>query len=61
MLRRLISGFRRKRRAPNIELHLGEVLEIHLDRPTPTGWKTSHVIPCLTPYIRDDGKMVSDP
>ena len=58
MFRRLISCFRRKRQAPsqpppNIELHLGEVLEIHLHRPTLPEWKTGDVIPCLTPYIDD--------
>jgi hypothetical protein len=57
MLRRLIAGFRRKGQAPwpppNVELHLGEVLEIHLHRPTPPEWKKGQIIPCLTPYIDD--------
>jgi hypothetical protein len=61
MLRRLISGFRRKGHAPwpptNIELHLGEVLEIQLDHPTPPAWKTGDVIPCLTPYINGKTKV----
>ena len=62
MFRRLISCFRRKHSVPwqpplNIELHLGEVLEIHLDRPMPPGWKTGDVIPYLTPYINDKTKI----